>query len=332
MVQPNAAVTTTLSPAAIAAVAAAGSAEKDTVTAFHEVAPDDPYVPTLLARSPSRVEPLKLSASLTHPLMGTSSPLDAASPADVFEDSLVGQLEGSETLFATPVLPRGQTLRVEIFSTWGDRYYVGLNGIDIFDHAGKLLSMARGDRSTVAKVTGNPMSINVLPEYHNDPRDVANLVDGMNFTRDDLHVWLAPLDSVVRPGADAPDGVSPHDADPALLASVTITFAQPTALSMVRMFNYNKSRTHCARGVRRCRLRLDDAVIFEGEVRMATGLLTSADTVSEVVLFTTDPTTLEKVAKHDENAGYYADDSTAEWLAKLKDGHAEVRPRTAEKD
>jgi hypothetical protein len=36
---------------------------------------------------------------------------------------------------------------------------------------------------------------------------------------------------------------------------------------------------------------------------MASGLLTSADTVSEVVLFTTDTKILERVAKHDEKAG-----------------------------
>ena len=53
-----------------------------------------------------------------------------------------------------------------------------------------------------------------------------------------------------------------------------------------------------------------------------------------MVLFTTDPKTLEKVAKHDEHAGYYADDTTADWLDKLKDRHSmiEERPRTAEKD
>ena len=51
-------------------------------------------------------------------------------------------------------------------------------------------------------------------------------------------------------------------------------------------------------------------------------------------MFTTDPKTLEKVATHDEYAGYYDDDTTADWLEKLKDRHSIVgeRPRTAEKD
>ena len=65
-------------------------------------------------------------------------------------------------LFSTPILPCGRVLRLEILSTWGDQYYVGLNGIDIFDQEGKLVSMARGDVSTIEKVTGNPRSINIL--------------------------------------------------------------------------------------------------------------------------------------------------------------------------
>ena len=37
------------------------------------------------------------------------------------------------------------------------------------------------------------MDINVLPEYSNDPRVVTNLLDGVNHTRDDLHMWLTPF-------------------------------------------------------------------------------------------------------------------------------------------
>jgi hypothetical protein len=35
--------------------------------------------------------------------------------------------------------------------------------------------------------------VNVLPGYGGDPRVVANLLDGVNNTCDDLHVWLAPF-------------------------------------------------------------------------------------------------------------------------------------------
>ena len=43
-----------------------------------------------------------------------------------------------------------------------------------------------------AAISADPPDINVLPEYGGDPRTVDNLLDGVSYTRDDLHVWLAP--------------------------------------------------------------------------------------------------------------------------------------------
>jgi len=39
--------------------------------------------------------------------------------------------------FVIPELPFGKELTVNIRSTWGDRYYVGLNGIEIFTSTGE---------------------------------------------------------------------------------------------------------------------------------------------------------------------------------------------------
>ena len=45
--------------------------------------------------------------------------------------------------FVIPELPRGQHLVINILTTWGDRYYVGLNGIEIFSNTGELVTVTK---------------------------------------------------------------------------------------------------------------------------------------------------------------------------------------------
>ena len=46
-----------------------------------------------------------------------------------------------------PTLPKGKQLVINIKNTWGDRHYVGLNGIEVFTDTGK--------PAEIAEVTNN---------------------------------------------------------------------------------------------------------------------------------------------------------------------------------
>ena len=67
------------------------------------------------------------------------------------------------------------------------------------------------------QISAEPTDINELAEYSNDPRVVTNLLDGINQTRDDVHMWLAPF----TPGKN-------H--------IVRIRFYIPQALALIRIW------------------------------------------------------------------------------------------------
>nr|CAH7727082.1 unnamed protein product [Callosobruchus chinensis] len=185
-----------------------------------------------------------------------------------------GDVFGSNSeVFIIPNLPSGKTLLIDILSTWGDKYYVGLNGIEIFDSDGQIVK--------VRNISALPPDINILPECNDDPRIVKNLLDGVNRTQDDMHIWLAPFET----------GCS-H--------IITIEFAKETTIAMVRIWNYNKSRIHSYRGVRDMVMFLDNRPIFKGEIAKACGgILGGVHHFGDTILFTTDECILEKISKND---------------------------------
>ncbi|KAB0383108.1 hypothetical protein FD755_005025, partial [Muntiacus reevesi] len=201
--------------------------------------------------------------------------------------------------FKIPVLPYGQHLVIDIKSTWGDRHYVGLNGIEIFS--------SKGEPVRVENIQADPPDINILPAYGRDPRVVSNLIDGVNRTQDDMHVWLAPF----TPGKS-------H--------SISMYFAQPCQVALIRIWNYNKSRIHSFRGVKDITMLLDAQCIFKGEIAKASGTLTGApEHFGDTILFTTDDDILEAIFCSDETF-----DLDVESLCSLQSEEALRRPSTAD--
>ncbi|NXE90775.1 K0556 protein, partial [Menura novaehollandiae] len=215
------------------------------------------------------------------------------------EENSVEIQDGSD--FKIPVLPYGQHLVIDIRTTWGDRHYVGLNGIEVFS--------SKGEPVQIAKITAEPPDINILPAYGNDPRIITNLIDGVNRTQDDMHLWLAPF----TPG-------KPH--------FVFIDFVNSCQVAMIRIWNYNKSRIHSFRGVKDIIMLLDEQCIFKGEIAKASGTLSGApEHFGDTILFTTDDDILEAIYCYDETYdGEMGNASSLRYEEELK------RPTTADRE
>lgn len=81
----------------------------------------------------------------------------------------------------------------QLFSSWGDPYYIGLNGLEFYDENGYQI------RLTENNITAFPHSVNVLEGVKDDARTPDKLIDGINDTKDGRHMWLAPiLPGIVR--------------------------------------------------------------------------------------------------------------------------------------
>ncbi|XP_017543664.1 katanin-interacting protein isoform X1 [Pygocentrus nattereri] len=201
--------------------------------------------------------------------------------------------------FEIPVLPQGRHLLVSILSTWGDRHYVGLNGIEIYTSSGEPV--------TPVSVTADPPDINVLPAYGRDPRVVSNLTDGVNRTQDDMHLWLAPF-------------------TPGRRHLISLDLGSTLRLAMIRIWNYNKSRIHSFRGVREVEMTLDGRCIFRGEIAKASGTLTGGlDQFGDTILFTTDDEILEAMSRYDDTFG-----GDVEGVEPSMEEEELQRPRTAD--
>eukprot|EP00668_Euglena_longa_P017117 GGOE01021461.1.p1 GENE.GGOE01021461.1~~GGOE01021461.1.p1 ORF type:complete len:663 (+),score=48.98 GGOE01021461.1:102-2090(+) len=163
-----------------------------------------------------------------------------------------------------PFKPHGRMLTISLLTTWGDPHFVGLTGIEVFDDSCSCISDPQVNPAVL--VHADPASINVLPEYHDDPRTVDKLLDGINHTCDDSHMWLAPFSE-------------------GRAHNVYIDFGRTVVLTMLRLWNYNKSRIHSFRGARLIEVMVDERLVFRGDIQKAPGHVDDSSGFSEHILF-----------------------------------------------
>jgi hypothetical protein len=185
---------------------------------------------------------------ISKPVNWTKKPAEAKpfEAQEMFTYSSFSDLLNQNDMFFVPELPKGRILDFDFYSTWGDKFYIGLCGIEVFDGEGKPVQIER------SAVSADPPNLNVLPETSGDPRTVDKLVDGVYNTTDDLHCWLAPL-ATSKPNR------------------VRLDLGRKCVISLIRIWNYNKDRVHTARGVREFALKLDGALLVFGELAKAGG-------------------------------------------------------------
>lgn len=51
--------------------------------------------------------------------------------------------EKSKNEFVIPELPEGRLLEIKIYTNWGDKYLVGLNGVELFDSNGSPIAIEK---------------------------------------------------------------------------------------------------------------------------------------------------------------------------------------------
>lgn len=146
--------------------------------------------------------------------------------------------------YETPVNPTGCMFKLLIQSNHGDGYYVGLNGITLYDRYGIPITIDKD------QLQATPYrDINDLPEVQargHDARCLENLVLSPNDTYEDSYMWLAPLTR------------STEEKN-----SIFILFDEPVTISVIKIWNYSKTPS---RGAKEIELYIDDVLVFKGSL------------------------------------------------------------------
>ncbi len=140
-------------------------------------------------------------------------------------------------------------IKIVIHSTHGDKYYVGLNGLEIYDDNGRKVEI------DISQLQAFPYKdINDLEEIRRQGKDVRglqNLINPINNTFNDRHMWLAPFS-----GPNSEEKHKPAN-------SILILFDEPIALSYIKIWNYSKTPE---RGSKEIEVFLDDDLLYRGSL------------------------------------------------------------------
>lgn len=154
-------------------------------------------------------------------------------------------LINSNPSFAIPDRPVGNVIVLTLYTNWGDPEHLGLNAIEFFDGSGVKINFPKPQES-ISSPNSQSYSVHLSPEY------LSRLIRP--------EIW--------KPNSDQLFISKLEDGNP---LQIKIKFKDPQRLTFIRIWNYDKSKTHASRGVRHLSISLGTQLIFFGEIKKSSG-------------------------------------------------------------
>mmetsp|Transcript_15242 Transcript_15242/g.45822 ORF Transcript_15242/g.45822 Transcript_15242/m.45822 type:complete len:295 (-) Transcript_15242:73-957(-) len=161
--------------------------------------------------------------------------------------------------YETPLFPTGCIFKIVLLSTHGDRFYLGLNSLELYDENNAEIALNDDNASAV------PRDITELEGYEQDPRVLLKLFGRRR--QDESHEWLAPF---TGPNSAIDQHRSPN--------TIFLFFDEPRTLSRISIWNYCKTP---ARGAQEIEVYADDVLVYKGHLRIAPPFPAPKDSADE---------------------------------------------------